>query len=350
MSESIWNIRRDFQVGLKAMYPHPELFDGFYWSIDDIVDQAIFDYIRLDYNATAPKKSLRQYYKSDVLWDDAARRKYSRVIERLQHYRDIQNEELEAAFDVRHPGLERRDMQSIEDKLDGYHFNRVEFDEIDMEHDIPILQKLVGKQVDDPNNVRFAAFVELISDYINYVQNLEKHTTSDLETIESTIKYFNLEWRFNINILYALSTAAAKQGKLNSIPRERIYMIFGGAHLFPGVSWCRLPLYHIEKRMFMKRNKVADDIFTMTDEEWAARINLHYDSVYMENFLLQAFSREQMLGKLREIPIEEKAEFIRKHYWLWDASPNFAWTKTAVYNFRKIHSALTKDMPIPHVK
>lgn len=69
----------------------------------------------------------------------------------------------------------------------------------------------------------------------------------------------------------------------------------------------------------------------------------------MKNIILQKAGKE-LVELAHSCTWKDKENFIAEKYWLWDNSPDYKWTSERIRYYRKLHAAVTREFPKPHIK
>lgn len=344
---NIETIRDAFVIAIGSIVRAESLFENAYWSAKDIANQITFEYIKMDYHNSAPTKSIRQYLGCTD--DDSQRRQYVRLMEYVQYYRDVENNYIEQCFGERISEYERKNMDTIAAKLAGRQLNAVQFRELTSIHEVRLFLKLLKHQIDDKKKVTDVQMVLLFNEYLKYLNELQNSATTPLQIIESIIELYQIEHHYCIHVIYELAVAMEKMKNKVSIPIKRISSITSrqlanNFILYPG------RLTELNSNMLLHRHKVVSDIFMCSDAEWAAKELFISMSLHIKELFVKSRSQSTILENIHNTTLEEKAEFIRNDYWLWNCIPTFEWNKKRFTNFREVHSAITTHIENPKIR
>lgn len=189
-------LRYTIEIILTEIYPDISALNEGYYSLDDILDQLVFEIIKEEYKKYAERHTIQHYLD---LYDSehyGTSRKYTRSIQYAQFYRDLDNNSIEAAFGFRLPELETQDMAGRK-RFAGHQFTEKEFLEIKMQAECKLLNKFHGKQIDNSSNVTETDFRKLFEEYADHIAELEPQVNINPEHIISRVfAYYGTETHF----------------------------------------------------------------------------------------------------------------------------------------------------------
>lgn len=236
MTVSIADIRHAIEIVLIEIYPDISALGEGCYSLNDILDQLIFELIKEEYKKYAARRPI-QYYLD--LYDSehyGTSRKYTRALQYAQFYKDFDNECIEEAFGLRLPELEAQDVTGS-NVFSGHRFTECEFLQFKMQAECRLLNKLHGKQLDNSKNVAENDFRKFFEEYSNFITELEPQLSSTPEhVISCVLAYYGLETHFLTEFLYRLTLCAEKSGFPKEIHTERILSVCGLTTLIPKQS------------------------------------------------------------------------------------------------------------------
>ncbi len=345
---SVAILRHTIEILLSEIYPDISALEDSHYSLDDISDQLIFELIKEEYKKYAEKHTI-QYYIN--LYDNkhyGTSRKYTRAIQYAQFYRDFDNSSIEEDFGFRLPELEAQDMTGS-NTFTGHQFTEQEFLGLKMQAECKLLNKLHGKQIDSSSNVTEAFFKELFDEYADQISALEPRINTNSEQIISNVlAYYGTETRFLTEFLYRITLVAEEFGFPNEIPSDRILSVCGITPYISETSWCP-QVFIADLCILPKWSTFGRDFFAASDEEWRKKECLLLDCKRMKNIVLQK-GLEQWVELMHSCSKQDKVNFIVERYWLWDNSPDYDWTPSRIRYFRKLHDAIIRDLPKPHIR
>jgi len=338
-------LRHTLKILISEMYSKTTDLDTDHYSLDDLVNQVIFELIKEEYKKYAPRHTIQQYLS---IYDvDADNRKYTRSIQYGQHYRDIDNAQIEEQYQFRISELEPQNMggQSV---FTGHQYTEQEFLGYKMQAECRLLNKLHGHQIDNSKNVSESDFQTLFDEYSKCIDALEPAVNEIEHIVGKTYAYYGIETHFLTEFLYRLTIAAERQRFPNIIPVDRILSVCSITEIIPANSWCPV-VYFADNCMLLRWNSFCDDIFSDTDEQWLQKESYLIDCKRIKNIILQR-SLDKWVEFVHRCPLQEKSDFVIEHYWIWDNRPEFEWTPERIRYYRKLHKAVCRDFPKPHVK
>lgn len=349
MEVSVSIIRHTLEILLTEIYPDVSELDKGYYTLDDILNQLIFEIIKEDYKANS-KKHIIQYYLEKYNDDNAgSSRKFTRATQYTQFYRDFNNNEINEMFGIRLSELDAQDM-SGSNKFQGYQLTEQEFLGIRMQAYCKLTDKLHGKQISDSHKVSEAEFKKLFTDYSEQIEWLEPmvNAQDQEDIICRTFAYYGLETHFLTEFLYRTTLAAEKAGFPDEIPVDRILPVCGVTPYLQQTSWCPEVLI-ADLCIIPKWNLYCTDFYSDSQEEWNKKLCLLLDCKQLKNIVLQR-KLDKWIEYMHSCSAEDKANFIIEHYWLWDYRPNYEWTSERIKYYRKLYQAVTRDFSQPHIK
>lgn len=146
LNVSVPILRHTIEILLNELYPDVSALGEGHYSINDILDQLIFELIKEEYKAYADRHTIQHYLD---LYDSehyGTSRKYTRPIQCAQFYRDLDNGSIEEVFGFRLPDLEAQNVTGSNTFI-GHQFTEQEFLGIKMQAECKLLNKLYGKQI-----------------------------------------------------------------------------------------------------------------------------------------------------------------------------------------------------------
>lgn len=345
---SVAVLRHSIKILLSELYPNISALEECHYSFDDILNQIIFELIKEEYKEYAEKHTVQYYLDSYDSEHFGTSRKYTRALQYVQFYRDLNNSGIEETFGIRLPELEAQDM-SGSNKFLGHKLTEQEFLGIKMQAECKLLNKLHGKQIDSSNNVRESDFRKLFEEYERQIAELEPPVnTNPNDAISRVFAYYGTETYFLTEFLYWITLAAEEFGFPKEIPVDRILSVCSITPYIPETSWCP-PVLFADLCIIPKWKNYVRDFFAASDSEWHKQECLLLDCKQMKNIVLQR-GLDQWIEIMHSCDQQEKSDFLFEHYWLWEKSPNYEWPSERIVYYRKLHAAIMKDFPKPHIK
>lgn len=322
----------------------PDLTNGHY-SVDDILDQLIFEIIKEEYKMYSPKHTIQYYLeKYDC---DGSNRKYTRAIQYAQHYRDYYNNQIKTSLNLSVPELDAQDM-SGHHKFSGHSFTEQEFLMFKLQAECPLINKLHGHQIDSSKNVTETNFKELFNDYAEKLDELEPRLDNPNQVISRTFTYYGIETHFLTDFLYFLVVEAEKFNFPTDVSTDRILTIIAPTLIIPSNRWCpSVPIADL--CVIPKWDCFNRDILLQDDKAWQKTQSHLIDNKRIKNCILQQ-CHQKFIEYMHLCSEEDKASFIVNHYWIWDKRPHYEWNSKRIRYFRKLHALMTQDIPCPHIK
>ena len=328
-----------------------------HYTIDDICDQILFEMIKNEYTQNAPKMSLRQYlaekhqveYCVDI--DDIIKnekRKDTRMIQYAQHYRDLLQERIKKEYGETLDELYPQTFEKNINNFDGYKFTKLAYREIEQLENYPILNKITEGQIH--NTVRNPAFIQLHQEYYDLVSSLKVDASTPEKILECAISLFYLEWRYKINSLYQICNIASDYGyPLDKL--QRIKSIISDISSVPSDSFIPVDLIPVENRLIMHQEKYYQDLFSSPESEWTYLYVEYIQILRIVKLLTSPFKKnDRLMEKLSTISTDDKAEFIKERFWIWDTIKPFEWDNNKIRYYKDIRKIIFLDQPKPHIK
>ena len=348
MNTSIADIRSAIEIVIGEIYPNVSTLDGGHYSLNDILDQLIFELIKEEYKKYARKRPI-QYYLD--LYDNehyGTSRKYTRALQYAQFYKDFDNEYIEETFGFRLSELEAQDVTGNK-VFSGYQFTEWEFLQFKIQAECRLLNKLHGKQLDNSRNVTENAFRKLFEEYSNCITELEPQLNANPEhVISSVLTYYGMETHFLTEFLYQLTLSAEKIDFPKEVHIDRVLAVCGITPFIPGTVSCPEVLL-ADLCILPKWNSWNQDIFNANDKDWEKQKCLLLDCKQIKNAILQK-AGERLVEFMHCCAWKDKLDFITEKYWLWDNSPDYEWTSERIRYYRRLHATVIRNFPKPHIK
>lgn len=337
------DIEHSIENMIEALYPASEKLAEFYYTIPDLATQITFELIKEDYRAHASRQSIQSYI--DQYDPDSGNRKYTRAIQYAQFFRNIDNDLLNETFGIRNPELEAKDM-SGQKRFQGYSITLWGFLSLKLHTECRLFTKILGGQIWKSKYVSESDFKDLFQEYHDAICNLEPPINKMEDIVPYSLVLYGVETYFHINFLYEVSMAAGRHGYPKQIPVDRILSVCQLLKNIPPTIWSP-EVYMADCNIIPKRKQFADDIFTLSDEEWLEKDVRLIDCKQIKTMILQRLMKAlTMIGSCTE---KEKADFIIENYWIWDTIPDFEWPKGSISYYRKICEAFYRKFEKPSI-
>lgn len=330
---------------IKEVYPYTDSFSESMYSLDDVVHQLIFEIIKEEYKQHAPKKTVMDFLGDyDV---DGSNRKYTRALQYAQHYRDHDNDLIENELGMRASELEAQDMSGAK-VFKGHQFTADEFLGLKLQAECGLLNKLHEGQIESSKKVSEFRFQELFEDYAKRINELEPPVNEPESVICNTLVYYGTETHFLTEFLYRLTLAAEGAGFPKDCPVDRILTVCSITPVIPETFWCPTT-YFADFCMIPKWENFCRPIFCDSDEDWEKKALLVQDCKHIKSFLLQRHL-EKFIELVHACTVAERASYIEDNYWIWDNRVEYEWTSERIKYYRKLHAAIIRAFPKPHIK
>lgn len=317
-------------------------------SLDDMIDHIIYEGIKYAYDDYAEKKSIRQHLKDNNMDDDSERRKFSRALQYAQYYRDLQFDQVIRENHIAVDELHGKDMTEFDTRMEGHEISAMNFVELCNMRDIPLLNKIIGKQIQSSKKVSNPTFIALMDQYDAYIDKLESGMDTDEAVVYNTELYFTLEWKYNVNLVYRIVLEAEKNG-FPEISKDQVRWLCGTVQI-PGSPWYPYNA-GVECRMIMHRHKYLPYMFSLeTEDEIADRDAKNAALYHLKSFIATFNSRKSITELVHTTDMSDRAEFIRNRYWIWKHHEKKEWTPERIKYARTVYSLIYQDVAPPKIK
>lgn len=339
-------LRVFFYSALQAGCPYVNDFDNKFITIDDVIDFTIYEGIKKSYDYYAPKMKISEYLKQDTSLVDSVEadtKFYSRQLQYAQYYRSELNDMIEEERGIRMPELEGRDTSDIKVRTEGIELNEMSFYELFNLSQVGILKKITAGQISDSKKVSNSKFRLLMEEYELELDRLYKAMDSDALILLNTHKFFNLEWIYNIDLIYDIAFEAEKRD-VNKIDIKRLMGIAGNICIQGDASFPNN--LSTQARMLMSRKKLISLIF---EDDEVMRNKLIY--AYRMNYFLYYFNGSKLHDLVHDMISEkEMAEFVKKYYWIWNTRSKKEWTDKRIKIARQLFSEIVIHVDKPQIR
>lgn len=320
----------------------PTLYDVSPFSLADFRDCFIMELIKDAYHETAPRQSLRSLRRKD---DDDARMRDSRIAKYAQHYRTLQFEHIKNNTGLEIPELLPDDVQSINGRLEGYHFTEMQYFELNTMVDHPLFKAIVNKRICDVKKISNNTFCDFMADYESLTQDLLKRLDgSDEDVIFATIALFTLEWKYCVELSYSCAVNSERTGT-KDVPLDRFAALC--AQLAFPIPPEFTTILHTESRFVLHRMSLVPIMFSDSDwEEVEAKLCIYLTiRYYLKQEIIHKWSLpEYFCGMTTRA---QWASFIREHYDLRKIYARKDWTNSRIRYVRSLYQATRMEQETP---
>lgn len=313
--------------------------------IDDVTIQLIFEILKLDFDDSMESEahSLRQY-NANAYDYASAKQSDHRILQYVQHYRDQQASRMKETYGYAPDELRSKKMSSIKERLEGHAISPMQHMEMQNIQNIQLLKKLTGKQICSSKKVSNKQFIEMYDEYEALIDSYRKGMTSDKAIVNNTIAFFNLEWKYALEWAYKIAHSVAL-GELPEcrIEQARVLCIPLNSQSFFGAAG--------ENRLYIARNRYFDYLCDPTaTEKWLMEKWIQYGVTFSVTANLKQLYKAKLMAHMQNIPVSEKAEFIRKHYDIWGNIQHKEWTGKKIKIARQFFDSIFMDISLPKIK
>lgn len=169
-------------------------------TIEEFVDEMIMEFIVYCYQRKANKDSIRRQIleRLDGNEDyDSRKMKNMRARNYIREYKSKHGENARC-----------NKMDTINDKITGHFYNEVEFNEVEKVSDLRIIKAILERRIIDVKKVSNDNFIDMMMSYDGYEgcvnRMLLSENMTDEETIINSVEYWRLQWKYPIEVWYAI--------------------------------------------------------------------------------------------------------------------------------------------------
>lgn len=334
----------DVENQLSALFKVPEAYDLSPFSVRELRDSLIFEMIKTAYDRLEPKNSLRSHRGTD---EDYARMQDSRNKAYVQHYRDLQYEEL-LQQGWEEPNLLAQNVRSMEGRLDGHKMSEIQYYEMDALSRHPLLKTIVSKRICDVKKISNTTFCEYMQDYDQWVESLVFMLDGDDDDVVfATVELFTLEWKYCVDLFYRCAVEAEKN---NCTEPDKLKMVTVCADVTMPQPLNPAYTYSTHSRFIPYRNSLVPYMFN--GYGWDEINEKLYEYLIAKEFILvTAYNGETIVDEFcNQTKKSEWADFLRKQFNLKEAFSKKEWTNKRIRYVRKLYEIMTKNQPTPPSK
>jgi len=335
---------KDVDGQLSSLFRVPKAYELTPFYVRDLRNSLIFEMIKRAYDRLEPKESLRSHRGTD---DDYARMQDSRNKAYVQHYRNLQYEEMKSrGHDV--PELRSKDVSSMEGRLEGHKMTEIQYYEMEALSRHPLLKAIVSKRICDVKKISNTTFCDYMDEYDQWVESIALMLDGDDDDVLfATVELFTLEWKYCIELFYRCAVEAEKY---NITEPDLMQMVAVCADVtFPQ------PLnpeytYSTHSRFIPYRNELVPYMFN--GYNWDEINEKLYEYLVAKEFILVTpYEGRTIIDEFCEGSTKaEWAAFIRENFSLKDAFSKKEWTNKRIRYVRKLYEIMTKNQPTPPSK
>lgn len=359
-SITINNLKHTLNIIIKNSHPNIEdefkLLETVKITYDDVLNQIVFLLIKKEYETYSEKKSLRQHIenKHGKGSYDELRWTYYGAYKFIKKHKTCTYNSLKDNLNIEIPELLPKNIQTIDEKIEGILLTDVQFSELcmyvgyqqnELLEEIHLLKKEHGKQIGSSKKVSEDNFIRYFNQYNDYIKNCIKKIDSDEKIIEKTIEYYQLEKSYSIDLSYKITEEAMKKNikSFSENQINNIRMLIAPSINIPPIEWYPYNISYCENCMLLTKFNYIKDIFTKDDIWWFFQTSAFYTSYRMINIILNAEKIDQLIKLVHtNISLEEKASFILNYYWLFESHENYDWPSSKkIKLYRKLKNQLS---------
>lgn len=194
----------------------------------DVVEMVMFDLIKMTYDRTEEKHSMRYFFEKYGITEQDQIMRYSRIQSYVQKYRKREYDfrTKESDFDILSDisALLPPDMSDMKTKLDGYQLTGMNFFELTTILENEFTKAFTELRLIDSKKIPNARFREIIAQYDNEILQMNgRWVKSDENIVFYTLAAFTLEWKYPINFIYSIVKRMEELG-ISEFPDQKSRM------------------------------------------------------------------------------------------------------------------------------
>lgn len=315
------------------------------FDVDKFIKYLIFEMIKTAYDSTEDKTTLRQHRGND---SDDLRMRDSRNIAYAQHYRNQEFEELKNKHKIIIPELLSNEMNNIDNKIQGYQLNKMQYYEIDSIAKHPIFKAIVSKRICDVKKISNESFIEYMNDYDELINSLRsKLNGSDDDVLFSYLQLFTLEWKYNIELFYQCAVEAEKIVKTDIDTR--------GIALLCAEMIINDPVHEgfailTDNRFIPYRNELITSIFNQNKHNQLEEKISFYLKMKVFTFTSECDGETIYNEFLNCTTKADWAEYLKTNYDIESMYVKKEWTRERIRYTRKLYRNMCKNIEKPKSK
>lgn len=314
------------------------------FTLADFRNCYIMQVIKEAYYDTEPKKSLRSLRGTD---DDDVRMQDSRNMAYVQHYRNLQYEDILQEVGYSETELLPDDVESMKGRIEGHKNTAMQYFEMNTIAEHPLLKAIVNKRICDVKKISNDTFREYMQDYDDFIQKLLKGLDGDSESVVfSAIALYTLEWKYNVELFYACAVNA-EENHTTEIPTAKISELCATAKMSIHLDSWTPDMLHIESRFILHRVELVPFIYNGAkwepfEDKMYHYLEMNYD---FDKILIHHDSLAEYYGMVSTR--DQWADFILKNYNLKELFKPKEWTNKRIRYMRSLYSYYIKNLPTP---
>ena len=306
------------------------------WFVEDVENQFLMELLKMDYDQLSMEKacSFRKHRiqrGGNATYEDK-RACDTRDFKKIKIERKERAEALKKQFGYFPSDLIIEDKKNGAEKFDGYAITDVQYEEIQIMSRYKIFEKLRRGQMADSKKIKNKVFIQYCDEYDTLLSTIKCSELSDEELIKSSFSFFVLQWMAPMEWIYH----AAEAIEAKEIPES--YAESMGLYLFQ-INDTEAD-FHADNRFLLSRERYIDLLCHATYSE-KPHLEWHY---FMQLYALQWLKNAigtSVYEEIVHLPVSEKAEFIRNHYWILEQPERKVWTDQKVRIARMILNSVS---------
>ena len=306
-----------------------------------VANYITLEFIKYSYDYDDPEYSLRHFLKKTDS-DDSERMLQSRIVQYVLKYKrkEIEEKGQDIPSDHKFSNIE---MDTIEQKLNGYSFTEMNYFEHQNIHDLEIIKAIVEKRIGSSKKISNQRFEEMFEQYDEMVQGLiDRSCESDNDMVFSSLALFTIEWHYSIEMLYYIA-CLMEERNIQNIDQSTLILLCGEVYVesqFGGAVTT-------ESRMVKERLLILDYLFNCETDSYSktAMIDLIKEIIVLGVHYKECFGTED--GELykewfrKQSTMTDWASFFR-YYDLFAIWQKKEWTRKRIQNMRKLLDLVTR--------
>jgi len=232
----------------------------------EFVDEVIVEFIKYAFDNSQEKHPLRYYVPYGVNGNNDKRMLYSRLLKYCQKYRDQEYEEFKRkGLDIKE--LRAKNMQTMDEKKEGYSITPMQYFEMTSIHDIVALKAYVENRLSDVKKISNTSFEDMMKEYDKNVDEWRKKSNeSDYKKVFYSLAFFTIDWKYEFEFAYLLAKKMEQLG-VKEIDKN-FFSILCARMKIQSFLGCEVG---IDSRMIRSRQKMID-LLVPADLKWSDEI------------------------------------------------------------------------------
>ncbi len=290
-------------------------------SKSEFIAQILFEIIKNQYYNELPTTSLRQYAINSKQEYSGLDSEYEQI-KRRHKMASLERDKLYQSIGLT---LQKNDMSNIDIRLEGYHYNSLQVQQIQNYGTLEIVTSLSKGQMPDSKKISRARFKDIYCQYDKSMRNMQDEAIlSPDKMVANAIDFYDLQIRMKIELTYNLALVMEKYN-VHDYPAKKASFFVSGAY-GEGIS--------LQNRFLLHQNKWFPYVFGERQTDYKDAVDLLITLLLLKKEVMDYFYDHI---KNYAFGIDEAAEFIQKEYNPFIAfTEDKNWTNSRIDLARKI--------------